>query len=75
MNGVMWGLRRGAHWKHLPERDGNWKSRHKRLTRWAKAGIWERLFAMLMQDPKNQYLMIDSTSVRAHHQATARKGV
>ena len=70
----MWVLRSGAHWQHLPERYGNWKRMHKRFTRWAKAGIWERIFALLMQDPKNQYLMIDSTIVRAHQQAAAGKG-
>jgi transposase len=35
VNGVMWMLRRGAPWKHLPERDGHWKRVHKRCTRWA----------------------------------------
>jgi transposase len=74
VNGVMWVLRSGAHWKHLPERYGNWKSTHKRFTRWAQAGIWERIFGMLMQDPNNQYLMIDSTIVRAHQQSAAGKG-
>jgi transposase len=75
VNGVTWVLRSGAHWKHLLERYGNWKSVHKRFTRWAKAGVWERIFAMLMQDPKNQYVMIDSTIVRAHQQsATGKRG-
>ena len=74
VNGVMWVLRSGAHWKHLPERYGNWNSVHRRFTRWAKAGIWEQIFAMLMQDSKNQYLMIDSTIVRAHQQAAAGRG-
>ena len=74
VNGVMWVLRSGAHWKHLPERYGNWKSVHKRCTRWAKAGVWERIFAMLMEDPKNQYVMLDSTIVRAHQQSAAGKG-
>jgi transposase len=74
VTGVMWVLRSGAHWKPLPERDGNWKSVHKRLTRWAETGVWARVLAMLMQDPKNQYLMIDSTIVRAPQQAAAGKG-
>ncbi len=74
VNGVMWVLRSGAHWKHRAARYGHWKSVPKRLTRWAKAGVWERLVAMLMQDPKNPYLMIDSTIVRAHQQAAAGKG-
>ena len=74
VNGVMWGLRSGAHGKHLPERYGNWKSGHRRLTRWARAGMGERSFAMRMEDPKNQYLMLDSTIVRAHQQAAAGQG-
>lgn len=40
----------------------------------ARAGVWERIFADLVGDKKNQYLMIDSTIVRAHQQAaTGRK--
>jgi transposase len=74
VNGVMGVLRSGAHWQHLPERYGNWKSVHRRLTRWAKAGVWKRIFALLMQDPKNHSLMIDSTVVRAPQQAAAGKG-
>jgi hypothetical protein len=36
--------------------------------------VWERVFADLVADKKNQYLMIDSTIVRAHQQAaTGRK--
>jgi transposase len=48
VNGVMWVLRSGAHGKHLPDRYGNWKSIPRRFTCWAKAGIWERIYAVLM---------------------------
>ena len=42
--------------------------------RWARSGVWERIFDDLVGDKKNQYLMIDSTIVRAHQQAaTGRK--
>jgi transposase len=74
VNGVMWVLRSGAHWKHLPARYGTWKSVQRRFTRWAKAGMWERIFAMLMEDPQNPDLLIDSTIVRAHQPAAAGKG-
>ena len=74
VNGVLWVLRSGAHWKDMPSRYGNWKSAHKRFTRWAKAGIWERIFKTLLADAENAWVMIDSTIVRAHQQAVCGKG-
>jgi putative transposase len=42
--------------------------------RWARRRVWEGIFDDLVKDKKNQYLMIDSTIVRAHQQAaTGRK--
>ena len=74
VNGVLWVLRSGARWHDLPERYGKYKSVHTRFMRWARSGVWERIFADLVADKKNQYLMIDSTIVRAHQQAaTGRK--
>jgi transposase len=74
VNGVLWVLRSGAHWQDLPERYGKWKTVHKRFTRWAKAGVWERVFALLQDDPRNEYVMLDATLVRAHQQAATGKG-
>ena len=71
VNAVLWVLRTGARWHDLPERYGKYKSVHTRFMRWARAGVWERLFADLVADKKNLYLMIDSTIVRAHQQAAA----
>jgi len=75
VNGVLWVLRSGARWSDLPERYGKFKSVHKRFTRWARAGVWERVFETLSRDRDNEYLMIDSAIVRAHAQAaTGQKG-
>lgn len=74
VDGVLWVLRSGAFWQHLPERYGKWKTVHARFTRWAKAGVWEKVFDDLIKDRDNQYLMLDSTLVRAHQQATTGRG-
>ena len=74
VNGVLWVLRSGVFWQHLPERYGKWKSVHACFTRWAKGGVWERVFAELIKDRDNKYLMLDSTLVRVHQQAAGGKG-
>ena len=35
--------------------------------------VWERVFETLTVDQDNQYLMLDSTIVRAHQQAVTGK--
>ena len=58
----------------VPERFGDWKNTHKRFSRWAKKGVWQRLFEHLAAEADNEYAMIDSTIVRAHqHSAGAPK--
>jgi hypothetical protein len=47
---------------------------HQRFSRWAKSGVFERIFKLLASDHDNEYMMIDATIVRAHqHSADARK--
>ncbi|OJU60159.1 MAG: IS5 family transposase [Altererythrobacter sp. 66-12] len=75
VNGVLWVLRSGARWSDLPERYGKYKTVHKRFTRWARGGVWERVFTLLARDRDNEYLMVDSSIVHAHAQAaTGQKG-
>ena len=71
---VLYRYRAGIPWRDLPERFGDWKAVHTRFSRWAKGGVWARVFAALSADADNEYAMIDATIVRAHqHSAGARK--
>lgn len=73
VNGVCWVIRSGARWCDLPPRYGRWKVVHQRFLRWADRGVWDAMFSMLTRDHDNEYLMIDSTVVRAHQQAATSK--
>ena len=71
---VLYRYRAGIPWRDLPERFGDPIKIHTRFSRWAKTGVWERVFQHLAADADNEYAMIDSTIVRAHqHSAGAQK--
>lgn len=74
VDSVLWILRSGARWSDMPEeRYGKYKSIHKRFSRWAEKGIWEKIFKFLIKDRDNEYLMLDSTLVKAHQQSATYK--
>ena len=56
---VLYRYRAGIPWRDLPERLGDWKNVHRRFSRWAKSGVWERIFQHLAADADNEYAMID----------------
>jgi transposase len=66
---VLWIARTGAPWRDLPARFGRGHSVYMRFSRWSKQGVWERLMAVLADDPDLEELFIDATIVRAHQHA------
>ena len=74
VDAVLWSARTGAPWRDLPPAFGNWNSVFQRFRRWAKKGAWERIFQALVENPDFEYLIIDSTIVRAHQHAAGAKG-
>jgi transposase len=71
---VLYRYRAGIPWRDLPERFGAWKKVHTRFCRWARTGVWGRVFRHLAGDAENEYAMIDSTIVRAHQHSAGAKG-
>jgi transposase len=45
---------------------------HTRFSRWARRGVWKKLFQHLAADADNEYAMIDATIVRAHQHSAGR---
>jgi len=75
VEGVLWIVRTGSPWRDLPEIFGAWNSVFRRFSRWSRKGVWRRIFEAMSDDPDFEYLIIDSTIVRAHqHAAGAKKG-
>jgi transposase len=73
IDAVLWIGKTGSPWRDLPERFGNWNAVWRRFDRWGKKGVWQRVFEAL-QDPDLEWLILDSTIIRAHqHAAGATK--
>ena len=71
---VLWIARTGSPWRDLPAVFGKWNSVFVRFNRWSAGGVWARIFAALSDDPDFEYLILDSTIVRAHQHAAGAKG-
>lgn len=66
VDAVHWIMRTGAQWRDLPSERGNWNAVFKRFGRWSDKGIWDELHEHFIDEPDMEWLLIDSTVVRAH---------
>lgn len=76
LDGIFWIARTGAQWRDLHEHFGKWSSVYRQFRRWTLAGVWEVMLAALNDGGGGLHSvqMIDSTIIRAHHQAAGAKG-
>jgi transposase len=50
-----------------------WNSAFRRFSRWSRKEVWRRIFAAMSDYEDFEYLIVDSTIVRAHQHAAAPK--
>ena len=76
LNGIYWRLRTGSPWADIPERYGPPTTCANRFRRWAKIGVWDRIFEAVSAAYDGDLQMIDSSSIRVHqHGGNVKKGV
>ena len=76
LDGIIWIARTGSPWRDLPEEFSKWSSVYRQLRRRTLSGLWEDILESLNGSGlvTDALQMIDSTVVRAHHQAAGAKG-
>jgi transposase len=72
IDAILYVAKTGIPWRDLPERFGKWDTVFKRFNRWSKKGTWQAVFESL-QDSDIEWLILDSTVVRAHPCAAGAK--
>ena len=75
LNAVFWLIKAGCPWRDLTSRYGKWKAVHRRFSRWCHAGIFQKIFEMLLSSFKEDFdtIQIDSFTVKAHQHGAGSK--
>lgn len=81
VDGVIWRVRTGSPWRDLPAAYGPWQTVYDRHRRWSADGTWERVLDALRTgcdvdltaEQGEWAVSIDSTIVRAHHDAAGAR--
>jgi len=82
VDGVIWRTRTGSPWRDLPAAYGPWQTVYDRHRRWSGDGTWEQVLHALRAgcdldsttEEGEWIVSIDSTIVRAHHDAAGARG-
>lgn len=74
LDALLWLARSGARWRDLPEeRFGPYQTAKRRYYRWIEAGVFDRMFAGVADEPDFEWLAIDATVIRANAQAAGAR--
>ncbi len=73
--GVIWRFRTRGQWREMPTKFGAWPTVHNRFHQWRDSGVFEALLEALIAHAAKRggvdlsLVSVDSTTVRAHHDA------
>jgi len=74
LNAILYVAVNGCTWRGLPRKYGRWHTVYTRMSRWARAGVLDRVFEELqllnVLRVKIEVVQIDSTSVKVHPDGT-----
>ena len=74
LNAILYIAEHGCKWRGLPKRFGRWHTVYTRMSRWAKAGVLDRVFEHLQQAQviriTIEAVSLDSTVVKVHPDGT-----
>ena len=74
LNAILYVAVNGCTWRGLPTKYGRWHTVYTRMSRWAKAGVLDRVFEELqvlnILRVKIEVVSIDSTSIKVHPDGT-----
>ena len=67
LSAILWRHQNGAKWRAIPAELGPWWRAAQVFMRWVRAGVWERLLALVQaRGVELGMVFLDGTSVRAH---------
>ena len=74
LSGIIHVLRSGCRWQDTPAVYGPPTTIYNRFHRWSQRGIWQGLFAALVDVTPGGLQAIDSSTAKAHRSAAGGKG-
>jgi transposase len=73
VEGVFWMLTSGSQWRRLPREYVHWNHVYQRFCDWRHKGIWQKMLYYFSKDADMEYIMVDSSILRAHSCAAGAK--
>jgi transposase len=75
ISGILHILKTGGRWRDVPPEYGPAKTIYNRYTRWARRGVWQRIFAKVAAEgPVPEELALDSSNAKVQRSASGGKG-